>query len=478
MENGWFQRNIVLISGSIVLLTLLFLVAVLCLAPSQIAVQRKPIAISHPQKNVTLVASLDSDRMEPRENVLLHVKVLSDIRKPMHLEVCSELPNTVQTTKCIYWTPRNASTTLNLPVSAGEDVGTEKMTITVTALTSKKTSGLGFHQTILALGPLRVEDSYPELGWMWPAARRMRVTLKDLGVPILVAILGGWFTWMANRRAEKNSKLTSQRTEENEVRRSQFAKMQTMTQNYYTHIVGHARNAVTNLKFSGTPAEEKAAEEEAKFYLLALLLYNSRLLEKEGGVFFTDLNAEEVYRNAIDLIFVQIVANLGGEQIFRPALRKLSDKAIERTKGSAPNPNIDYSGASPRLADYLAIQNDADIAAWVLPPANDHKRNLLICALEILKAATSYEYDEPLYEHWYRKPKPVEYIELPKLADIASLPDDRHRVWHDLLENLKEWFKRGGKEMDRSDSGPAEVSEEMLRALEQTLALRRPTGLK
>ncbi|WP_156994078.1 hypothetical protein [Terriglobus sp. TAA 43] len=467
-----------MISGSIVLLTLLFLVAVLCLAPSQIAVQRKPIAISHPQKNVTLVASLDSDRMEPRENVLLHVKMLSDVRKPMHLEVCSELPNTVQTTKCIYWTPRNVSSTLNLPVSAGEDVGTEKMTITVTALTSKKTSGLGFHQTILALGPLRVEDSYPELGWMWPAARRMRVTLKDLGVPILVAILGGWFTWMANRRAEKTSKLTSQRTEENEVRRSQFAKMQKMTQNYYTHIVGHARLAVANLKASGTDAEKEAAAERAKFHLLGLLLYNSRLLEKEGGVFFTDLDAEEVYRNAIDLIFEQIRTNLGGEQTFRPALRKLSDGAVERTKGSAPNPDTDYSGASPRFADYLAIQNDADITAWALPAANSPERNRLISALEILKAATSYEYDEPLYEHWYRKPKAVEYIELPKLDDIAKLPDDRRRVWHDLLGNLKKWFQRGGKEMDRSDSGPAEPSEEMLNELERILALRQPSGLK
>lgn len=470
MENGWFQRNIAFISGGIGLLILLLFVALLCLAPSQFGVQRKPITISHPQKGVTFVVSLDSDRMEPGTNVALHVKVLSDIHKTMHLEVCSELPNAVQTTKCIYWTPKSSSTTLNLPVTTGEAVGTEKMTVMVTALTSKRRSGLGFHQTILTLGPLRVEDSYAELGWMWPAVRRMRATLKDLGVPILVAILGAWFTWMANRRAEKTSKLASRRAEENEVRRSQFAKMQQMTQNYYTHIVGHARYAVTFLRSDETDAEEKA-----KFHLLGLLLYNARLAEKEGGVFFTDLNAENVYRNAIDLIFEKIRKDLGGEQKFRPALQKLSDTAIKRTQGATPNPDTDYSAASPRFADFQEVENSGGVTGWTLPAAKSPERNLLICALEILKAATGYEYDEPLYEHWYRNRKEVESVTLPTMADIGTLKEiDRRRVWHDLLENFKNWFKGSAKKMERRESATAEPTAAMLEELAKLLNPRQP----
>lgn len=472
-EDGWFQRNIVFFSGSIGLLILLLLFVLLCIAPSPIRVQQKPIAISHPQKGVAFVASLDSDHLEPGDQVSLHLKVLSDIPAPMDLEVCSELPDTVQPTKCKSWTPDSASTTLDLPVTAGQNAGTERMTVTVTALASSKASGPGFHQTILTLGPLRVEKTLHTLGWMWPYVRKIQATLKDLGVPILVAILGAWFTWTANRRAEKNSKLASRRAEENEVRRSQFAKMQKMTQNYYTHIVGHARNAVTYLK-----SDETDADQRAKFHLLGLLLYNARLAETEGGVFFTNLDAETVYRNAIYLIFERITKDLGGEKTFRAALKELLEKAVTRAKGSSPNPNTDYSATSPRFADFLEIEKDACITGWALPAAKSADRNLLICALGFLKAATSYEYDEPLYDHWYRKPKNVEYVNLPDIADIKTLPEKEGKrgVWYELLGNFENWFKAGGKKMDGSESGSGEPSAKMLEELAKTLTPQQPSA--
>ena len=430
-------------AGGVLVIAFFVVLAFLWLIPHSPDTQQKLVAISHPAKGLTFVASLPDSlvRFNPSSQETenqVHLEFLSTAPVgAFTLNACAELPGT--SAHCEDWAIAG-NNSLDLKIGSQQESSGEsewlsnlvrglrgnkprKITVTLRASPADK---LPFRQAILTLSPVYVEvDSFSSRSGF--ALRRFRQLLGDLSLPILATILGFFFSRQASRRAE-----------ENEVRRHLLDKVQEMTSKYYTHLVHHARYAIAYLKKADGTSD---TINNAKFHLLALLLYNARLKNEEGAVFFSDLNAEQVYQKAIAFIFEQIRNDLGGESSFRAALASLQQAADERE----PNPSEEEpQRTAPQYKDFLAVLETegnarlSEVANWRILDESSAEGRLLVSALDFLKAVTSYEFDAPLYEHWYKQPGKIEFQNIPATKDLLG---DKKKQWKDLMTCFEQWAR-------------------------------------
>jgi hypothetical protein len=132
-----------------------------------------------------------------------------------------------------------------------------------------------------------------------------------------------------------------------------------------------------------------------------------------------------------------------GEKPLRDALDKMRDlRKVSMTSSCGSPSGTSSTGDSPateipapRLADYL--KNPATLLQIPADP-------LLISALDFLKAVTSYEYDAPLYEHWYKEPGKIEFEQplekFPTAADIRKVAPEKQKAWKSLVEDSRLWM--------------------------------------
>ena len=241
------------------------------------------------------------------------------------------------------------------------------------------------------MGPLHVENFGIRAEKILRAVSRVRSIAKDLTLPIVIPLLGVWFARRASYRAEQD-----------EVRRLILSKVQRLTKDFYTHIVHHARYSISALKAGN--------DDQLSYHLLGLLMFNSRLKDDQGGVFFTSLQAERIYGVAIGIILEKVRTQLGGEILFRDALDKFSNLR----SGSDSGRRVSRTLLAPRLADYL--KNPP--ATFAVP-----REPVFVSTLDLLLTVTDSEFDAPLYEHWYKVPKTIEFLEpFPSTEDLSKIP--------------------------------------------------------
>jgi hypothetical protein len=241
--------------------------------PTQQKTQREVIALSHPMKGVTFVASLGNNRIEPETNQKLHMELLQEAATlPATIEVCADLPG--KEAVCHTWPSHDGQLdpSMDLQVQAKAGALSQILTVTIKAShwpadskTAKPLPG-AFQRSILRVGPLHIERFSAGTDKFLRGLARLRGLLKDITLPILIPLVGIYFARRASRRAEQD-----------EVRRLLLSKVQGLTKSFYTHLVHHARYAIASLN--------KGPSDEATFHLLSLLLFNSQLKDEEGGVF-------------------------------------------------------------------------------------------------------------------------------------------------------------------------------------------------
>jgi hypothetical protein len=471
------------------------LLRIVFILPNTPRTEHSLIAVSHPINGVVFVARLGSDRLHPKHTQTLHMELLaSQPYDPASLTVCAQSPTGPE--ECQPWPRRDGQLTQSMDLYFDPRAETLSEFFTVTVLASRypppsTTKGKAashtpksataaapktFEESILRLGPLRVERFNATTDKWLRFLARLRGILKDLALPVLLAFLGYLFTKQQSRKAEQD-----------EVRRALLGKVQGLTKQFYTHIVHHARDTITALKDfkhhqnEAVRVPQKAAEHrqkadgsqrEATYNLLGVLLFNYRLKEQEGAVFFSSLAAERVYANCISLLVGQAQSMLGGEQAYRRTLDAFGDLrkpiapapagGVAAAPPASPRPNVpgtqqalapvaagapaaakDAETPPPRLSDFL----NSNIPT--LPLSADP---VLLSTLDFLIAVTSYEYDAPLYEHWYRLPGKVEFGQkFPSAGDLTASTQDsdkKKKAWKSILRESRQWL--GDKRSDEN----------------------------
>jgi hypothetical protein len=202
-----------------------------------------------------------------------------------------------------------------------------------------------------------------------------------------------------------------------------------------------------------------------------VLLFNYRLKEQEGAVFFSSLAGETVYARCISFLVGEVRTALGGEQGYRHALDDFGNlrkpPAPQSATGSTPPGASTPSGPAPSGPLSAPVQTPAPSrsatpaqatgdGADVWPPAPRLSDFLdvkfpafqltvdpvLISMLGFLIAVTSYEYDAPLYEHWYRLPGKVNLDQnsFPTVAELRKMPPEKQNAWNSLVEESRQWL--------------------------------------
>jgi len=450
--------------------------------PSNPHAERSLVAVSHPMNGVTFVARLETNRLSPDQPHSMHLELLSPTTyTPASLKVCADLPG--ESPVCQDWPVENGQLAHNMDLTFTPGAQTLSEFLTVTILASRypppntgkpaphASSAMGsgmmtFEENILRLGPLRVEEHSAATDALLRFLERARGILKDITLPLLIPLLGIYFARQASRKAEQD-----------EVRRALLGKVQGLTKQFYTHLVHHARDAITALNAKKF--------DEATYNLLGVPLFNYRLKEQEGAVFFSSLSGEHVYAGCISFLVGHMRELLGGEQAYRGTLDAFGNLrkpptppattgitaipappapgptppapgVIAPPPGSAPAPAVAVTPAAigtnateamtppPRLADFL----NAKFATLPKLTADP----VLISTLDFLVAVTSYEYDAPLYEHWYRLPGKVVFEErFPTIAELNNLPkspDTKRKAWKSLLKESRLWLADKSSDQD------------------------------
>jgi hypothetical protein len=404
------RRTVYLLLGVLALFTLMEIVR---RAPARPQTERKVIAISHPAAGVTFVASLDSNRISPDSTQTLHLEMLREADyRPGKIEVCAKFPGSRDADSkddtCTSWPSRNGIfLPLEIPVQPPSEPESQFLTVTIKAdpYPVPHSKLLPFQESVLRLGPLRVERYSPAADKFFA---RLKSLAKDFSWPIVVVAVGAWFTNRAGRRAEQD-----------EVRRVLLSKVQGLTKRFYTHLVYHARNASSNI--------EKGDALTSSFHLFSLLTFNARIKLEEGGVFFTNLDGENVYRCAIAIVFGAVRDQRSGEAQFRSELDAFARLDPAHKPGSDSIP-------APRPADYLKHPP----AVLTIPIGS----SLFRPALDILRIVTEYENDAPLYEYWYKKTREIQFSdkELERVNSIGPA-EANDETWQELLTSMRRWLE-------------------------------------
>lgn len=471
---SFLRQNLTAIFWTAGVIAFLVLMWVVFVAPVQQKVDTKLVAIAHPADGVTFVATLDSNHVRPNSNQPVHLELLREVLyAPKTIEVCPAFPQQ-HDEHCSPWPARNGHFDQSMTLWVNTPSGSIAQMLLLTIRTNDggdaansgaaKSEGAGgkhgkaakgnartnaaavskpdaspqgrsaaraFQETILRIGPIHVEDRvWPDDLLRWFA--RIKGITRDFTLPIVVILLGVWF-----------SKRASFRAEEDQVRRMLLTKVQDLTKSYYIHIVRHARYGVSTMT--------KRNLDEALFHLFSLLLFNSRLSEEEGGVFFTNLAAEQIYATSIGMILDEVRTQMGGEPKFRAALDAFAN--LRSASAPTPQPSGGSSQAAgstasvrpvipvPRLADFLNNKPN-------LPQLQVEK--LFISVADILRTVTSYELDAPLYEHWYGQKRVIDLPQhFPTEQEFMQMTAEKQNAWTTLVESARLWVgdKPNSKEL-------------------------------
>ncbi|HEX6773963.1 MAG TPA: hypothetical protein VF126_18145 [Acidobacteriaceae bacterium] len=272
--------------------------------------------------------------------------------------------------------------------------------ITATVFWSQSVAGQSPQgRATLALSPITIDRLFGAARW-----DRLGHALKDLALPVMLAILGAVFTSRQNlaeatrRNTENNlqqKRIEAERVaaERQEVRQLLLTRVMDRSEKYYLPFVSHGRLILTEAKKK--PADTNP---EKIFYHLLLLrrrMENFRM--EKGGIFFEKRGAEQG-AGAAWYLFKTGVDTALGEAAMASALKQVK---IE----------WDYfTFLSNRLAlapQWARFQN------WHSKPLSSNQAGgsflQILGVLDAFQAIMAFEADRSLSKHWYDEENQVNF---------------------------------------------------------------------
>lgn len=282
-------------------------------------------------------------------------------------------------------------------------------TSAVTVLVDYK-GGDAQQEISLALGPVKVDGPFGAARWN-RLGRRLAQVLRDLAIPIVLALIGIWFNRAQNKRADRQ-----------QVRVLLLKTVMDLEKNHYLPIVSVTVSILTQVNKGGQPIDR----DKLFFYVLMLLKRMDHLKRKEGGVFFEKRPGEYAAHHAWLILREAMYGVLSESSI---------SNALTNTVG------IQWEYANFLRAEQQLRPLREQFEKWLAEPGQnspkDHpsliygqfKRYLGV--LDAIQAIFRFEGDRPLSEGWYEEEAKINF----RSEGDISIPTFKGDVFPEIQKN-------------------------------------------
>jgi len=450
-------------------------VLVLYFFPSeQKAVSRSVLAVAKPAPGSSLVATLQTNALQGSHDELIAFEAARDLATRIEdMQVCVSAPEfssdpasgcipvqvvnkadlaSPRVPAIVRLTPNRSSGTVKIlitakwnryvprppqPASAGKVAAKADQKPLPVNCAADSSSCIPLAEKVsMTLGPVNLGiDKLSRFG------SRLSRFLKDLTLPIILILLANWLTREAaerdRRRDEKEKELRDQKKEtedqeedkrrkaereqeeEKQISHILLPKVMRLSGNYYLPMTLHAS------KFVQVSTFDRAGSHDLTFYIFSFFHVSRSLREKEGGVFFKEMAAEQMFKIANNTVRSFVVDAVGGEVQFTDCLNHMETwlPAGERRW--------------PRLAERPATvpQGWTDLEAKFVS-AGQTEFDAIRYLLNALAATMHFESNAP-YVYWYVNSRTENVFQLAQ--QIPEPPD--HALGAQYAGDLKE-FRR------------------------------------
>ena len=207
--------------------------------------------------------------------------------------------------------------------------------------------------------------------------------IKDLTLPIILIVLANWLTSESAKRDEDRKKHDREQEEENQIAHILLPMVMRLAVQYYLPLTLNSATFVEPLSPGrGTP-------QELSFSLFSFFLVARSLKEQEGGVFFKDRAAEQMFAVVNNVIRELVVEAVGSETHFTECLDHLGSWVPGGEK------------RWPRIAErHPAVQQGwTNLENWLVKLEEDRFQAMRYL-FNILAETMRYESNAP-FADWY-----------------------------------------------------------------------------
>ncbi len=432
-KTHWQRYRIYYISAAIAV-SLLVLILLLYFYPSQeTAVSHPVLAIARPAPGASLVATLRTNALHgSRDEAITFEAARAPGTRIEEMTVCVDAPEFIPdpASGCTQVKVFNKGNIASPPVPATirltpkESSGTFRILVTASwvryvprAKSPAAVSGKAEPAAKSCIAD--TDDCYPlvervemtmgpvDLGVnkLSQFASRFSRFLRDLTLPIILLVLANWFTRESSKRDRRLKDRESEQEEEREIARILLPKVMRLGGRYYLPMTLNASSYV-QASASGPAKAKELAFNMASFFLIA-----RTLKEREGGIFFKDFDAEQIFKVSYSNIRERFVAAVGGEDQFTACLNHLQARVPTGEK------------RWPRVTDgpVVALKEWTDLEAW-FAKIGKQPFDAIRYLFNILAATMRYETNAP-FAFWYSNSKDENLFRVDD-DNIAAPPDE------------------------------------------------------
>ena len=309
------------------------------------------------------------------------------------------LPSTAQNQQTL---STGESCDAHLTLTADERSGTSAVTVFVDWNEGAP------EEASLSLGPVKFDNLFGAARWN-RLGRRCAQVLRDLMIPIVLALIGIWFNRKQDDREELRRENEQKESDRQQVRILLLKTVMELEKNHYLPIVSVTTSILTQMNKDGQPIDR----DKLFFYVLMLLKRMDHLKRKEGGVFFEKRSGEYAAHYAW--------------LVLREAMYGVLDEA------AVSNALVNVIGIPWEYSSFLRAQSQLkplrdQFEKWLDEPGQnppkDHpslvygqfKRYLGV--LDAIQAIFRFEGDRALSEGWYNEVSKIDF----KLEEPTMVP--------------------------------------------------------
>lgn len=274
------------------------------------------------------------------------------------------LTSTGQTAPNLLAIPAGGSITIESELTAAERAGRFSVGATV-AITS---SG-GTRTGLLVVDPVEVTSELRERFVVFGS--RGYAAIKDLTLPIILALVGYWLQRVQKNRETRQAVLTAQLT-----------RMQETAETHYLPIVRSLRGVLD------PPATSEPPDVKARYVYRVLLFWRlmRHLRDKRNSVFFKDRGGEAVAQAAWYAFWSNTIQAIG-EDPYEAALKRFTLKMTYEQFAASPAPS--FAIVRTKLWEWIDGTS----------PASPYAECLQL--LHVLKGVFAFEANRPFDGAWY-----------------------------------------------------------------------------
>ena len=232
------------------------------------------------------------------------------------------------------------------------------------------------YSSAVSIGPIKMAGVFGLDSWNRFLARGSQL-IKDLTLPIVLAVLGYYFQLKQKNRDERQ-----------EVRQNILPLVMNLAERHYMPIVRSARLLIVDYN-SHQSGAGGAPIDKVFFDVMFLLKRMDYLRRDKGQIFFQDSAAEAIAGDAWFILREKLLLVLGDLQVGL-ALQKIGN-------------DDGYAEFAGKRYQYLLQPAFSGFQTWIASDPDEFKRYLKL--VDLLQAIFRYEANRPFAEHWYNAKK-------------------------------------------------------------------------